>query len=264
MTTTKKLIEIPKYVLQNNQNIPEDLKKVIDYFRDCGNKNYQVCLIGEKESMKKDLKDSGYQSDYPFIHFNGEGLDSNYAFIPEAIKKSIQKVNNLISNNENVFNITPLGIHTLGLVKISEIKLLNELDYGNTFWNSIGVFKEDEDKDEENEEGIGKKFKKFGKKVKKKVKKGKKKVKKGTRNLREKKKKTIGKVNKANRKATKANRKIDRLLRTDVEDAAKEAALKAAEKEIDNSDLSEENKKKAKEELSSRNTDDTSSARNGN
>ena len=44
-------IEIPKYILDGNQYIPEDLNKVLDYFRDCGNKNYQVCLLGEKESV---------------------------------------------------------------------------------------------------------------------------------------------------------------------------------------------------------------------
>ena len=76
------------------------------------------------------------------------------------------KINNFISNNKNVFNITPLGIHTLGLVKISEIKPLNKLDYGNTFWESIGVFNKETSfpgdlseikEDEGNEEGIRKK-----------------------------------------------------------------------------------------------------------
>ena len=134
-------IEIPKYVLEGNQNIPEDLKKVLDYFRDCGNQNYQVILVGEKESVKKDLKKRGYQGDYPFIHFDLKELGGVYGFLPERVKKSIQNINQLISNPENDFNKTNLGIHTLGLVRVSEIKTLNDLGYGNTTsWDGIGVY----------------------------------------------------------------------------------------------------------------------------
>ena len=35
---SKQKIETPIYVLDGNQNIPKDLKKVKDYFSDCGNK----------------------------------------------------------------------------------------------------------------------------------------------------------------------------------------------------------------------------------
>ena len=133
-------IEIPKYVLEGNLNIPEDLKNVIEYFKSCGNKNYQVCLVGEKESVAKDLKEQGYQGDYPFIHFDPKDIGGIYAFLPEAVKKSIRNTNILVSNPETLFNTTNLGIHTLGLVRISEIKSLNDLGYGTTFWNGLGVF----------------------------------------------------------------------------------------------------------------------------
>ena len=133
-------IEIPKYVLEGNQNIPEDLKKVLDYFRDCGNKNYEVCLVGEKESVAKDLKENGYQDKYPFIHLDNKSLNDNYPFLPVSVKNSIRRINKLISNPETQFNTTILGIHTLGLVRISEIRPLNDLEYGTIFWNGRGVF----------------------------------------------------------------------------------------------------------------------------
>ena len=127
-------IEIPKYVLEGNQNIPEDLKKVLDYFRDCGNKNYRVCLVGEKESVAKDLKEKNYQGK-PFIHLDNKSLNEDYPFLPISVKNAIRRINRLISNPDNDFNKTKLGIHTLGLVSISEIDSLNALGYGLTSWN---------------------------------------------------------------------------------------------------------------------------------
>ena len=132
-------IEIPKYVLEGNQNIPEDLKKVLDYFRDCGNKNYQVCLVGKKESVAKDLKEKNYQGK-PFIHLDNKSLNEKYPFLQISVMNSIRRINKLISNSENDFNTTKLGIHTLGLVPISEIKPLNDLGYGLTSWHNIKVY----------------------------------------------------------------------------------------------------------------------------
>ena len=71
--------EIPKYVLEGNQNIPEDLKKVKDYFREFGNKNYQVCLVGKKESVAKDLKERDYQGKN-FIHLDNKTRRSKMIF----------------------------------------------------------------------------------------------------------------------------------------------------------------------------------------
>ena len=44
----KEKILKPEYFLEGNLNIPKSLKIVNDYFKDCGNKNYRVCLIGKK------------------------------------------------------------------------------------------------------------------------------------------------------------------------------------------------------------------------
>ena len=132
--------EIPKYVLEGNQNIPEDLKKVKDYFREFGNKNYQVCLVGKKESVAKDLKERDYQGKN-FIHLDNKSLNDNYPFLSISVKNAIRRINRLISNPENDFNKSNLGIHTLGLLPLDEKKKLNEKGYGNTSWNGIGVYK---------------------------------------------------------------------------------------------------------------------------
>jgi hypothetical protein len=121
-------------------NVPSDLKKVLDYFRDCGNKNYQVCLVGKKESVAKDLKEENYQGK-PFIHLDNKSLNEKYPFLQISVKNSIRRINKLISNSENDFNKTKLGIHTLGLVAISEIEPLNSAGYGLTSWNGIYVYR---------------------------------------------------------------------------------------------------------------------------
>jgi hypothetical protein len=136
---SKEKIEIPKYVLEGNKNIPEDLKKVFDYFRDCGNKNYELCLVGEKESVAKDLKEIGYQGK-EFIHLDNQSLKTMYPFFPVKVKNSIIRTNRLISNPDNDFNQSKSGVHTLGLAPISEIKALNDLGYGLTSWNGIYVY----------------------------------------------------------------------------------------------------------------------------
>ena len=133
-----KQIEIPKYVLYGNQNIPEDLKTILDYFLECGNKDYQVCLVAEKESISKNLKDQNYQGK-EFIHFDNQNLKTIYFFLPVKIRNAIKRLNKLVSNPENDFNKT-LGIHTIGLVPIDEIQALNDLGYGLSLWNTIKVY----------------------------------------------------------------------------------------------------------------------------
>ena len=46
----------------------------------------------------------------------------------------------LVSNPENDFNKTKLGIHTIGLVPIKYIDELNKLGYGLTSWNGLQVY----------------------------------------------------------------------------------------------------------------------------
>ena len=133
-----KQIEIPKYVLYGNQNIPEDLKTILDYFLECGNKDYQVCLVGEKESIYQNLKDQNYQGK-EFIHFDTQNLETIYLLFPVRIRNAIKRLNKLVSNPENDFNKT-LGIHTIGLVPIDEIQALNDFGYGLSSWNSIKVY----------------------------------------------------------------------------------------------------------------------------
>ena len=135
---TQKIVT-PTYVLEGNLNIPKSLKTVKDYFRDCGNKNYQVCLVGKKESVAKDLKERGYQGK-DFIHLDTPSLKTLFPFFPVRVNNSIIRTNRLISNSRNDFNKTPSGSHTLGLVPISEIQTLNDLGYGTTYWNGVGVF----------------------------------------------------------------------------------------------------------------------------
>lgn len=135
----KSLIPIPEYVIYGDKNIPECLKRVLDYFSDCGNKNYQVCLVGEKELIAKDLKEKGYQGK-EFIHLDNKNLNENYPFLSIRIKNAIRRINKLTSNPENDFNKTKLGIHTLGLVPVNEINQLNGLGYGLTSWHNIKVY----------------------------------------------------------------------------------------------------------------------------
>ena len=131
---------IPKYVLEGNLNIPFCLKKTLEYFRDCGNKKYQLCLVGKGDSVVKDLKNNNFQGNYPFIHLGSKELESIYSFLPEKVKKEIKNINKLMSNPENDFNKTNLGLHTLGLISIPAIKPLNDFGCGTTFWNGLRVF----------------------------------------------------------------------------------------------------------------------------
>ena len=137
---TKSIEEI-KYVGKGDIYMPECLKKILDYFSNSGNKNYQVCLAGEKESHDKDLKKRGYTGK-KFIHFDNNNLNENYPFLPISIKNAIKRVNKLVSNPENTFNksYANLGIHTVGLVSVEEIQNLKSLGYGLRSWNSIDVY----------------------------------------------------------------------------------------------------------------------------
>ena len=158
---SNKYVEIPKYVFDGSKNIPEDLKKVIDYFKDSEYKNYQVCLVGKEETLKTDFKtiyndannflqkneenniakkvvkiSKKMISSYSFIHLTDENIKGIYSGLPINIKNAIHRINKLVSNPTNEFN----SIHTLGLVLNSEVKTLNEFGYGLTSWNTIKIY----------------------------------------------------------------------------------------------------------------------------
>lgn len=94
-----------------------------------------------KMIVKKTIKISNkFVSDHPFIHLTNKNPESIYSCLPRSIKNSIKRINRMISNPENSFNKTYLGIHTLGLVFSTEVKPLNEYGYGLTSWNTIKIY----------------------------------------------------------------------------------------------------------------------------
>jgi hypothetical protein len=127
----------PKYVLDGTEYIPECLYTVKTYFG--SDDVYQLCLVGDRETMAADLDSLGLAHVYPFVHFTDSNL-SGQSGIPLPVKEAIREVNALVSNPENLFNTTNLGIHTAGLVRVSEIEDLNHLDYGLSSWNGIMVY----------------------------------------------------------------------------------------------------------------------------
>tara|TARA_Y100000991_G_scaffold12873_1_gene8844 strand:+ start:857 stop:1783 length:927 start_codon:yes stop_codon:yes gene_type:complete len=143
---TSSTIPIPKYILyRDDVYIPIDVQIIRNHFsRDPNYKNYKVCLVGEKESLAKDLKETialaptsaqaqALDKDLKengeiFIHLDNDSLKS--LNLPSNVIDSIEGVNALVSNPENYFNTTPVGTHTVGLVPKNRIKDLNYLGYG--------------------------------------------------------------------------------------------------------------------------------------
>lgn len=139
---TKNKINIPKYVLDGNQNIPKGVKIIRDYFNDCSNQEYELCLVGKKELLEEDLQ----KVDYKGLQFISTGriTEDNtkkfFFWLPKNVLKSIFFINKMISNPENDFNKTDLGIHVLSLVPKTEIEELKKLGYGLTSWESLDVY----------------------------------------------------------------------------------------------------------------------------
>ena len=130
----------PKYVLDGTEYIPDCLYTAKTYFGNLYSDDvYEFCLVGDKETMASDLDEQGFSGVYPFVHYTDSDL-SGQPGIPLPVKEAIRGVNETISNPENVFNTTDLGIHTGGLVKVSEIEQLNDLGYGLSAWNGIKVY----------------------------------------------------------------------------------------------------------------------------
>ena len=130
----------PKYVLDGTEYIPEDLSIVKEYFGNLYSDDvYEFCLVGDKETVAADLDEQGFSGVYPFVHYTDSDLRGQVG-IPLPVKEAIRGVNESVSNPRNVFNTTDLGIHTGGLVKVSEIERLNELGYGLYSWSGIRTY----------------------------------------------------------------------------------------------------------------------------
>lgn len=128
-----------EYVLHGNINIPVELKKILDWMKDCGNKNYEIILVGEKEKVNSYLREMCFTGKHPNFLTN-DALQNVYPFLPNTIKNSMKRVNNLISNPNNEFNQTRLGIHTIGLLPKESKPALDKLSFGLTTWNGIRVY----------------------------------------------------------------------------------------------------------------------------
>ena len=98
-----------------------------------------LCLVGNKESIVEDLKDKKYEGK-EFIHLTNKNLKEVFPFFDIKIKNKIKRINRLLSNTENDFNKTKLGIHTLGLVPVEEIHILNSKGFGLKAWNGLKVY----------------------------------------------------------------------------------------------------------------------------
>lgn len=133
---TNKRIRIPRFNLDHEKKmyIPSLLIKIQNssLVRSYEKQGYQLGLVGQKKSINKDLpfQNLGY-CETPFIHF-----DEDYICQSKSSRKKmyhnflIRYFNKLISNRKNDFNITPLGIHTLGMVPIKEIQNLIDNKFG--------------------------------------------------------------------------------------------------------------------------------------
>jgi len=100
---------------------------------------YALCLVGEQETMKQDLHQEGYVGK-PFIHFDEQALASTCNHLSETMKQSIRRVNYIISRSNTSFNMSNLGLHTVGLVPLNEVTALQDLGYGLLTWYGIGVY----------------------------------------------------------------------------------------------------------------------------
>lgn len=138
----QKLIPIPKYVLVGNENVPEPIKIIKDYFDECSNRQFALCLVGNKETLNKDLKKI-QSNDLDFVSagkITNDEVKQYFYWLPIKVLTAIRYINQLVSNPENDFNKTNLGVHTLGLVPIKDIDELNKLGYGLTSWNGLQVY----------------------------------------------------------------------------------------------------------------------------
>ena len=145
--------------------ISEYLKILTNYFKEnnwfqegsIAGTDFQLVLVGERESVKTDLESKGWTSDETdnlFFHLYFDSSSPNnsqhigYVKSSDSIKEKIDKVN---QNIPEVFNkIYPvLGKHTLGFIDYNKlyretdktnVTTLVEQEYGLLDWNNLQIF----------------------------------------------------------------------------------------------------------------------------
>ena len=137
-------INTPRYIqsLDNTTYIPAPLRKLLNPKNKFIPDGYNLCLVGEQESVASDLNDKGYTGK-SFIHLDAAAIAKGGAYFrtSEKIKKAITTINDMVKRDNTVFNEEEnIGIHTLGFVPIDEIIKLKRLGYGLLSWNSIYVY----------------------------------------------------------------------------------------------------------------------------
>ena len=137
-------IKTPRYIMNLDKTayIPAPLRKLLNPKKKFIPDGYNLCLVGEQESMASDLNDKGYTGK-SFIHLDDSALAKGGAYFrtSDKVKKAITTVNDMVKRENTVFNEQEnIGIHTLGFVPIDDIPELNRLGYGLLSWHGIFVY----------------------------------------------------------------------------------------------------------------------------
>lgn len=137
-------INTPRYIMNLDKTtyIPAPLRKLLNSKNNFIPDGYNLCLVGEQESVTSDLNDKGYTGK-SFIHLDAAAIAKGGAYFhtSEKIKKAITTINDMVKRDNTVFNEQEnLGIHTLGFVPIDDISELNRLGYGLLSWQGIFVY----------------------------------------------------------------------------------------------------------------------------
>ncbi len=101
---------------------------------------YELCMVGERESVRKDLSTSGCCDDcknpeldfgskpHPFIHLGNDDLEG----YPLVQRLQIMELNRFAGNPDSSWNVAKpsLGTHTMGLVDTTVKPSLEACGYG--------------------------------------------------------------------------------------------------------------------------------------
>ena len=137
-------IKTPRYIqsIDKTTYIPANLRKLLNPKNKLIPDGYNLCLVGEQESMVADLNKKEYTGK-PFIHLDSNAIAKGGAYnhLSDKMKNAITAINDMVKRDNTGFNTDPrFGIHTLGFVPIDEIAVLNDLGYGLLSWHGIYVY----------------------------------------------------------------------------------------------------------------------------